>query len=166
LKLFTVIFVVLVSFTSFGHEYFFGFSEIEYNDVSRKFECTIIASTHDLERALKKSNVETGDLAKIVKGTDGFLAIESYLNTHFVVTTNEQVEFILVGSEVLMNGTTNFYFESEAIDISSKVTFSFDLLMDTFQQQQNKVTLIYRNRSYTRTFLYNERVQTIIIENT
>lgn len=156
---------MLVSFTSFGHEYFFGFSELEYNDVSRKFECTIIASTHDLERALEKSNVETGDLAKITQGSDGFLAIEKYLNTHFTVSLKEQVKFKLIGSEVHMNGTTNFYFESEAIDITTEVKFSFDLLMDTFQQQQNKITFIYRNNSYTRTFLYNERVQSIIIEN-
>lgn len=165
LKLFAVIFILLVSFTSFGHEYFFGFSELEYNDVSRKFECTIIVSTHDVERALEKSNIETGDLANLSQGTDGFLAVSKYLNSHFVVTCEEQVKFKLIGSEVLMSGTTNFYFESEAIDLFSEITVSFDLLMDTFQQQQNKITFKYRNNSYTRTFLYNERVQSIIIEN-
>ena len=124
-----------------------------------------MVSTHDLELALEQEDIETGDLAKISRGSQGFINVQDYLNTRFKVWTSELVKFNMVGSEVSLNGTTSFYFESEEIDVTPEIKFSFDLLMDTFQQQQNKVTLTYRNNSYTRTFLYTECVQFIDLEN-
>jgi hypothetical protein len=165
LKLFTVVLAVLISLSSFGHEYFFGFSEVEYNDISRKFECTIIVSTHDLELALENEGVETGDLAEISKGDQGFFNVQEYLNKHFKIWTTDLVNLNMVGSEVSLNGTTSFYFESDVIEIAPEIKVSFDLLMDIFKQQQNKITLTYRNNRYTRTFLYTERVQSIELEN-
>lgn len=155
----------LTSFLSFGHEYFFGFSELEYNDITRKFEATIIVSTHDLERALEMAEVKSGDLAELNVGTEENKAVQGYLNSHFIVKTNSRIKFNLIGSEVFLNGTCNFYFESEATDFNGKLDVTFDLLMDVFKQQQNKITLNYRNNSYTRTFLYTERKQLIAIEN-
>lgn len=165
MKSILVFLLFFTSFTSFGHEYFFGFSELEYNDISQKFEATLIVSTHDLERALEIAKVESGDLAKLKAGSDELIAVENYLNKYFIVKTNERVKFNLIGSEVFLNGTANFYFESETIEFNNKLSVKFDLLMDIFKQQQNKITLNYRNKSYTRTFLYTEREQLIAIEN-
>ena len=150
---------------SFGHEYFFGFAEMEYNDITQKFEATIIVSTHDLERALELAEVNSGDLAKLDAASTEGQAVEQYLNGHFRVSTSQRVKFNLIGSEVFLNGTTNFYFESETVNFNNELNVTFDLLMDVFKQQQNKITLNYRDNSYTRTFLYTERKQLIAIEN-
>jgi len=165
LKFFTITLVFLISFSSFGHTYFFGFSELEYNEISQKFECTIIASTHDLQRALDQNDVKSGDLTMLSPNSGKFRAVETYLNTHFKVWTKGLVRFRMIGNEVSMNGTTSFYLESEVTGIDSEVKISFDLLMDSYQQQQNKITLKYRGNNYTKTFLYTERVQTITLEN-
>ncbi|MDG1147825.1 MAG: hypothetical protein P8N52_05915 [Crocinitomicaceae bacterium] len=165
MKVLTVTFLVLFSLTSFGHEYFFGFSELEYNEISQKFECTIISSTHDIELALKQNNIKSGKLVMLSPNSKEFKAVEAYLNTHFKVWTKELVQFKLIGSEVSLSGTTNFYLESEVIDIGTELRITFDLLMNTYQQQQNKVTLKHRNNKYTETFLYTERTQIITLEN-
>ena len=47
-----------------AHEYFFSFAEMEYNDITRKFEITISLTTHDLEKIYEKKGGETIDLAK------------------------------------------------------------------------------------------------------
>jgi hypothetical protein len=84
---------------------------------------------------------------------------------HFVVEAKEKIKFNLVGSEVFLNGRTNFYFESESIEIKRELKITFDLLMDVFKQQQNKITLTYRDKKYTRTFLYTDRKHLLTIEN-
>ncbi|MCH2230320.1 MAG: hypothetical protein MK105_08245 [Crocinitomicaceae bacterium] len=165
MKSIALIILLLTSFVSFSHEYFFGFSELEYNDITRKFEATIIVSTHDFERALELAEVNVVDLAKIQSNMAEKNAVESYINRHFILQTQDRIKFNLIGSEVFLNGTSNFYFESEEIDFHDKLEVTFDLLMDVFKQQQNKITLNYRDNSYTRTFLYNERKQLIAIEN-
>jgi len=164
LKLFTFLAVFLLSLSSLGHEYFFGFSELEYNEITQKLEATIIVSTHELERALAISAVNSGDLAKLKVDSPQQKAVKNYLMNHFVVEANETIKFNLIGSEVFLNGTTNFYFESESIELKRELNITFDLLMDVFKQQQNKITLTCRNKKYTRTFLYTERKQLIIIE--
>ena len=165
MKFLTFLFLFLLSLSSFGHEYFFGFSELEYNEITQKLEATIIVSTHDLERALAISAVNSGDLTKLKIDSPEVKEVKNYLMNHFVVEANETIKFNLVGSEVFLNGTTNFYFESESIVIKRELKITFDLLMDVFRQQQNKITLTYRDKKYTRTFLYTERKHLIKIEN-
>ena len=48
------LFIICNSFASMAHEYFFSFAEMEYNDVTRKFEITITATTHDIEKLYEK----------------------------------------------------------------------------------------------------------------
>ena len=55
----------------------------------------------------------------------------------------------------------NFYLESEEILLNKEIKVLFDLLMDQNKTQQNKITFIHNNNSYTKEFFYSERLQSI-----
>jgi len=41
---------------SSAHDYYFAFAEVEYNEISKRFEGTIIFTTHDLEKSIQKDH--------------------------------------------------------------------------------------------------------------
>ena len=47
---------------AYGHEYYFSFAELGYNDMSEKFEATLSVSTHDLESAINSNSVLIKDI--------------------------------------------------------------------------------------------------------
>ena len=159
-----ILFIAFYSFASSAHEYFFSFAEMEYNDVTQKFEITITATTHDIEKLYEKRMNENVDLSTYDKDSRTTGLISDYFSTHFQLKT-EKADCILnlIGFESSLNGVTYFYFESNPIDITPTLTLKNDVLMEEYNQQQNKITLYYRSKSYTTDFLRNEHVKTIIL---
>ena len=160
MKVFYFILFILFSLHVNAHDYYFAFAEVSYNDISKKVELTITVSTHDFELAIEKEknyNIELETLKDSVQLAD----VESYLLNHFSIANDKTIKLNLIGHKTLLNGVTNFYFESNAIVLSKAITFSFDLLMDEFKDQQNKLTFYYRGNTYTRPFLFDKRKQTI-----
>lgn len=155
------LFLLLSSFNMYAHEYFFAFAEVEYNETSQKIEATLTVSTHDLEHAIEKELNLVKHLEKIEFGTKEFVALEGYLLKYFKIETDKKCKLKLIGLEESLQGITNFYFESEKIEIHDEITISFDLLMKQNKKQQNKVTFYHKNKNYTRPFLYSQRLQTI-----
>ncbi len=163
-KLASILFLTCISFASMAHEYFFSFAEMEYNDITRKFEITISLTTHDLEKIYEKKGGETIDLAKYEINSSTTRLITEYFSNHFQLKTENQVCVLrLLGFESSLNGVTNFYFESEPIDITPTLEIKNDILMDEYLQQQNKITLYYQTKSYTTDFLSNERKTTLLL---
>ena len=66
--LYLVIFTY-ITFSSFSHDYYFSFSEMEYNVKSRKFELTLIVSTHDIEHWLQHKGLDVKELEDIQTDT-------------------------------------------------------------------------------------------------
>ncbi len=60
------------------------------------------------------------------------------LDGYSVKMNNANIPFKIVGFEVKKDGLTEFYFSSSAVVIQSPILVSFDLLMDIYEQQQNK----------------------------
>lgn len=165
LRLIAILVFLLTASGSFGHEYFFAFAEVEYNDVSQKFEATLIVSTHDLEETLKVKDESLGDLMHIEYGSTQQEVLETYLLKHFYIKSDENKAIMkLIGHEVSLDGTTNFYFESEPFALDESLRITFDLLMNEKEKQQNKLTLFIRDKSYTLPFLQSTRKQTIKLE--
>ena len=160
--------VFLLSFffcaQTYAHEYYFAFAEVGYNDITEKFEATLSVSTHDLESGINSDSILIKDIMLVLEDSPEFLLIEKYLKDHFKVKTANNVEFTLIGHETSMNGTSNFYFESKPIPISNHIDVHFDLLIDKFQEQQNKITFYYHGESYTRPFNYYNKEQYIKLE--
>lgn len=161
MKLVILIFLLSISSLTYSHEYFFAFAEVEYNDISKKLEATLTATTHDLEKAIREKHEGLKNIETINIGSDDYVILESYLLNHFSLSGPEKSELNLIGFEVLMNGVTNFFFESSEIELNDKLIIGFDLLMKQHEEQQNKITFYYRNETYTRPFLYDTRVHEI-----
>lgn len=158
------LFFILIGSTSFSHEYYFAFVEMEYNDISRRFEVTITVSTHDLEKVYEKDNDVRLNLQEYESNSKTSELIIAYFGDHFELKTEKSTcKLNLIGFESSLNGTTNFYFESDEIDITSTLILKNDILMDEFPNQQNKITLYYQSKSYTYDFLSHERTKTIIL---
>ena len=161
MKYLLLAFIISTSALSYSHDYFFAFAEVEYNDISKRLEATLTASTHDLEGAIRETKTTLSNIESIDKGSEDFKTLEEYLLRHFKISSTQESNLKLIGFEVLMSGVTNFFFESNQMDLKDTLDISFDLLMLQHQEQQNKITFYYRNNTYTRPFLYDVRKQKI-----
>ena len=153
--------VLLTSFSTFAHDYFFAFGEIVYNETSKKFETTLSVSTHDLESGIKKEGIKIADFSNIEKGSTDFAVLEKYLLKHFQLKSNTGVKLNLLGFKISLEGKTDFFLESEVIEINNTVEIFYDLLMNHNEKQQNKITFYYKKESYTRPFLITQKSQSI-----
>lgn len=157
---------VTFAFSSFSHEYYFAFAEMEYNEKSKCFELSLIVSTHDIEHWLQDKGVNVKELENHY--SDSTIRNEfgiTLLNGFSISMKDLSVPFQIIGYEVKNNGITEFYFSSNPIEISSPLLVKFDLLMDLYSQQQNKLTFIYHSKKQTYTFLTTQREQKIELVN-
>ena len=160
-----------------AHPYFFAFAEVEYNELSQSIEATIIASAHDVESLLKDNKIISTSLDEARKNNEEYFAINVFLNKHFCIHSTDslslealdsalppQLEFILDGFEVLLNGDVQFYLATKIANPTNQFYVKFDLLMDKFPEQQNKLTIRYRNSKSTFNFLTTTKSQFIRLE--
>ena len=160
-------FTYLFHSLSFGHSYHFSFAEVAYNEISQRFESTITVSAHDMETVLKNEDIHIDSLHLYKSDSEKYKGVETYLRDHFsIVIATKEVLFHLVGMENRLNGNTLFYLESDGVTFADEIEVNFDLLMEHYEQQQNKITFYYREQFYTATFVRNQRIQKIRIENT
>ncbi len=156
--------LVAMPFFSKAHEYFFSFVEMEYNMVSQRIELTLTVTTHDFERALEEKGTPINNITSLSQ--DEIEIIQDYMNSHFSVASgfdNSVLKFI--GNEVSLDGTSNWYFESEPIVFQEEIEILYDLLMDVFPEQQNKVTLYHKGKTFTAAFTPMNKTKQIYIEN-
>lgn len=165
MKITLLILVCSLQSLAFGHDYYLAFAEVEYNEISQKFEATVSLSSHDLERIFEEKNWSIDALESPEK-TENFEAVTKWLLTQFVISSNEKdVCFNIIGCEVELSGMIRFYMESAPIELSSALNVQFNVLMQEFPEQQNKLTLYYRNQTITKSFLPSAFVQKIRLEN-
>ena len=155
--------LLFLSSPSWGHDFYFSFAEMEYNAISQKFELTISVTTHDLERALE---TQGNKIENIASPTDDELEIiQAYINAHYVVSNgNETAEFSFVGHELFLKGTANFYFESAEIELDTYIEVFYDLLMESYPDQQNKLTFYYKGVTRTAAFTLLNKTQILNIK--
>jgi hypothetical protein len=172
---FLLLFLLLSSFVR-AHEYFFSFAELEYKEMEGRLEATISVTSHDLEQYLQKKKLIKCELTAALKDSVTFLLISNELNNHFFVdldpygqnSTMDGVEFIrftLDGYEDEYTGTIRFYLHANVNHpISATFGITFNLLMDAFKEQQNKLTFLFREEKSTFVFLQNNQKQFIDLD--
>jgi len=169
-----LLFILFASSFSFAHKYYFAFAEIEYNEMNKTLEATIIASAHDVEFILKENKVISKSLDEAKKNKKEYYAINDFMNKNFCVHTADslslialdsavplQLEFVMDGFEVLLNGDVQFYLSAKIANPIKEFYVKFDFLMDKFPEQQNKLTFRYRDKKFTYNFLTTTRIQLI-----
>lgn len=156
--------VALSTANASAHDFFFAFAEMDYNDITQKLELTIVVTTHDFERCIESQGGNIDNIASLSETE--IEQVETYINKHFSVSNSDfKGQFKFVGNQVSLEGTTNLYFESTEIELEKDFEVKFDLLMETFEDQQNKLTFYYQGRTITTAFTPIEQTQTIHIEN-
>jgi hypothetical protein len=70
----------------------------------------------------------------------------------------------LEGNEIGLNGLTTFYLSSKPIDLFDEIIFQYNLLMNEFPDEQNKLTFIFRGEKTTLNFIANQFTHSIKLE--
>jgi len=163
LKLLFISSCILVSFASWGHQYFFAFAEIEYNEMAQKFEGSVVATAHDLELSLMNSYGLQTKLEKLTPESSEVKIIESYLNKFLTLRYGCRIDSTAIDAycfadwgiesfQIMKNGTIELYFSAPAKHVYTLIQVDFRFLMDAFPEQQNKLTFIYREDRKTQSF--------------
>lgn len=150
---------------AFSHDFYFAFAELEYNEISQRFESTVSVSSHDLERIFFENEWSIDDLEN-TSNNENFSEISQWLLDQYSLTSNEQkINLQIIGCEIELTGMIYFYLQSDPTEIHDHFSVKFNLLMDDFPEQQNKLTFYYRDQTITKSFLQNAFVQEIKLEN-
>jgi hypothetical protein len=162
-KLLLISCCLLTTSVSWGHQYFFAFAEIEYNEMGQKFEGSVVATAHDLESTLMNSFGLKTKLEKLTPASSEVKIIEAYLNKFLTLRygcsfdSNEvdaycTATWTIESFQIMKNGTVELYFTSAAKHVYTLIQVDFRFLMDAFPDQQNKLTFIYREDRNTLSF--------------
>lgn len=164
-KLVAVFAFISVLFSANAHEYYFAFGEVEYNESTRKLEITLEISAHDLESDMKKSGIVLDKHIENQTQNSGFKKqLESHLVAGFSISVDDSpIPLKVVGFDVLPTGLLYVYLESETLELTKSLSFKFDLLMESFPNQQNKITFIRNTQKQTAVFLPTKRTEIITL---
>lgn len=162
-KLIAVFTFISVLFSAGAHEYYFAFGEVEYNESSRKLEITLEVNAHDLEFDMNQSGtVLAGHIEEQAQNPAFKKQLEIYLTKGFKITNDDlTLSLTLVGFDVLPNGLLYAYMESAPIELDKRLFFCFNLLMESFPNQQNKITFIRNTQKQTAVFLLSKPTEMI-----
>lgn len=169
MKLFVAIslfFLVCSQNTTFAHKFYFGFAELEYNEMQEKFEGTLIFTAHDLEEYLMQQKVIDSKFEKLSHdSTTNEILGKSLFQNFELFFQNNRVKLTCLDFFLTRNGLIEIYFSSEKIAVNNEISIHFSSLMDYFPEQQNKITFIKNNKKSSVSFLPNEGIKTIKLEN-
>lgn len=150
---------------TFAHAYYFAFAEMSYNFTDKQYETTLIVSTHDIEEYFQGQGLDVNELEDLVGNDSMLVEMTNTLTKYFNVSVvHTKLNFSPIGYEVLDNGMTHFYFHSQKIERGTNLIVSFDLLMKEYPEQQNKITYLEYDNSYTAVFTQTRKRNQIIIE--
>jgi len=152
----------LLSISAWSHSYYFGFAEIQYNEINRTLETTIVLSAHDLEDVLMKSKAIDKSLEFLINDSLANLEIEKFILNSFELAFDNQIaDFHLLGYEISKTGMIQIYLLAENIVLKEKIDITFSTMMDVYEAQQNKLTFIQNNKKQTMVFLQNQKSSVI-----
>lgn len=151
-----------------AHEYFFAFAEVEYSEKLARFEATLTLTAHDFEAYLLKEKVIENSLDEAFTDKNQFSSIEKIINSHFFFyseATDKQASWVssfkIDGYQLLLNGNMEIYLSCDLIKHSNSMNVQFNLLMDFFTDQQNKITFIQKRKKTTLNFTATNQNQPI-----
>jgi len=136
-----------------AHAFYFSFAELEYNIGSSQYELTISATAHDVALMTQQKGMTVSELDKETKNGAFKSFLTTEINAHFQIAELGENAFQLLGFEVFPNGTAYFYLYSKKVEVQPTLSITFDWLMDTFPEQQNKITFRNGEQKHTAVFL-------------
>lgn len=173
-----ILFIILtagVNIKVLAHEFYFAYAELTYNELSKRFEGTLIFTTHDLEKALDANGSLLGKLEVSDETSPVRTTLENYINQHLQIRfgcaldSNSidafcQSKFVLEGIVPNLNGTVECFISSPTTAFYPPLTVQFDALLEVFTGQQNKLTFIFREEKQTLNFIPGKLIQNISLK--
>lgn len=151
-----------------AHDYFFAFAEVEYSEKTSKLEATLTLTAHDFESYLHKIKVIEKSLDNALTNKQDISSIEKVINAQFhfyekaVDKQSNWVSFLKIdGHQILLNGNIEIYLSCDLVKPLSILHVQFNLLMDYFSEQQNKITFIHKRKKSTLNFNLTNQIQII-----
>lgn len=155
-----IMLIGLSSVSGARHAYYFGFAEMEYKEDQGRIEVSLSLSSHDVEDVWKKKGALTDSWAKTENNPENNARILSELKKGFQLNSGKiTANWTLDGYELHKNGLIYFYLHAAEMPRMKQVSIYFDLLMDAFPEQQNKVTFIHAGKKQTAVFLKDKKEQ-------
>lgn len=147
--------LALIAFTTMSmHKYYFSFGELEYDDAKQRFEISITVTGHDLENYIKHKNISIPPFEECVESPVHLKKIEEVLQEGFKLSTNDKnILLKLIGMEVNTKDQATFYMVSSKIEKPKSIKVNYSLLMEYFDEQQNKLTIYTDSGKEYLTFL-------------
>lgn len=166
MRIFFCFVLISLTYSAKAHEYHFAFAEAEYNTETKTVQATISVSTRDFEHALSHEGITIQALEKYADNELMQFSLAQRILEHFKMSIgNTNCSFNYIGYEVLTNGNTNFYFESQEIEATNEISVVFDLMMEHNPKQQNKLNFIYLTEKRAIEFLPNDPIRTFKLES-
>jgi len=158
-------FSILFSLNLSAHPFYFSYAEIDYNEFCNCFEGFISLSSHDFEELLNEEKNTKTSISKAMNDSLLKKEINEILNSGLSFSADRQeIRIQLEGYESEMNGLTRFYFKTQPFKNSEEIIVEYDLFMEKYKEQQNKLTIIQRDKKVTIDFLIQEKTKLITIE--
>lgn len=137
-----------------AHVFYFAFAEIEYNQKDQRFEISLRATGHDVEDYMNHLKKPVGKLEDCVNNPLKLKVLEEVLLNEFQIKTDDKsLALELIGLEVNLKDEVTFYIVSKKMELPSSVEITFNYLMNYFEEQQNKITIITATGKEYLTFL-------------
>ena len=158
-----LLFIFSLFFTQFawGHAYYFAFAEMEFNDDESRFEIAVRATGHDVEDYMDHIGQPVGQLEKAADNPVAMSNLEEMIRKHFVIyASSKSLMLDLVGVEVNNKDEVIFYLTSRKMKRPDEIEIKFDLLMDLYEEQQNKITFFTNEEKVYLSFMQHKKVRT------
>ena len=149
-----ILFLLFLSAFSFGHDTYFAFAEMEYDEDCSCLEISIKVSAHDLNSIAENQTKNYLGLEKTLNSKEGNSnIIQQIILQGFEINQNQKkIVSFYEGFELNNDGDCFFYFKTEKLE-KGLIDIRFDLFMNNYLEQQNK--LIYNKPDHSKkTFVF------------
>ena len=144
-----ILFLLFLSAFSYGHDTYFAFAEMEYDEDCSCLEISIKVSAHDLNSIAENQGKNYLGLEKTLNSKEGNSNIiqQIILQGFEINQYQKKIVSFYEGFELNNDGDCFFYFKTEKLE-KGLIDIRFDLFMNTYLEQQNK--LIYNKSDHSK----------------
>ncbi len=158
-------FIIFITNLTFAHAFYFAFAEMEYNTSEQHFEISIRATGHDLEDYMKHLDQTIPPLEEAKNNPIALQKIEKLISQEFSIKVDaKNIRINLIGIEINNKDEVILYIVSNKIKPADEIEVKFDLLMNHFPEQQNKLTYIHQDEKSYYSFLPHKRNRIISLK--
>jgi len=162
LRLLLISIIFTFSFQLSAHEFYFSFAEMQYNEKTEQFEISLEVTGHDLEDYLADQGISIPRLEECVGKPIYLSMIEQEISKGFqILVKGNKLQLDLVGIKINDNDQVVIFLTSRKMEKPKTIEVQYDLLMNFFPLQQNKLTLFKPEGKQFVTFLNTRSKRTI-----